>query len=175
MKIFTLLLTLSFLFIFGNDVTVDKNLKVSRPKLCFDGFCAERMVSRDEVSGDTINISSGNIGHGGYIFQLNMIKNIKTISIVRWEDYPAYNGKSSVELPIKKYSLVINKDHLKVGDTLKAKFSLIVNKSKYSIKKKIEGEIYHIIDGNRFVWNGVDYYRDEFYKNGFPSAKRDSI
>lgn len=170
MKIFNLVfLFLAVLLVSKNDIVINEKLDVNKTEIKFgkDDNNFEINCS-DIIKGDTINIFAGKTGFGGYTFKLQLIGNTKNLKIVKWTDYNAYDGKSSFDLPLKSYTLELNKDSYKTGDTLKAKFKIKTDSHKFQKEKiKITGELYHIIGGNYFKWHyGGASSQVKAYKNG---------
>jgi hypothetical protein len=121
----------------------------------------------DIMSGDTIRVYAAKIDLSGYIFKLELLNDAKNIKAARWTDYPAYDGKSSFDLPIEDYRLELNKNSFKTGDTLKARFVVTTGVHKFqSQKMEIKGEIFHIIGGNYYRWkNGISQHQ-KYWRNG---------
>ncbi len=172
-----LFLIVSALILSRDKIIVDESLRVNKTTLAYDEKANERINCLDMIKGDTIEVYLSAIAFEGYTLNLKLIGNKKAISMIHWSDYGQFDGRISVEMPLKKFELYINKDNFKQGDTLKAKFSVKTAKDKYYGKVKIDGTIYHIIGGNLFRWKDTDYYKDPIYKNGFPKNKvlKDSL
>ncbi len=169
MKIFNLI----FFFLVAllpvkNRIIINKNLDVNKTEIKFgkeddntETYCM------DVISNDTITIYAGKKGLSGYTFKLQIIQDAKDLKIIRWTDYPAYDGKSSFNLPLKSYKVELNKNSYQPGDTLKAAFLIKAGQHKFQHEKiKIEGEIHHIIGGNYYKWHGGKSEYQKYWKNG---------
>lgn len=148
MKSFLILLV-SFFFINGN-IVVDKDLQVGENNIVWKNNNNRSVRCIDRIKGDTITVFMSRSGLAGYIFSLQLIGKEKYVNVYQWSDYPQFDGESTIKVGIKKFKLRINKESFKIGDTLKAKFSVNTIKDKYSEKLCIKGKINHVINGKGF-------------------------
>lgn len=145
-----LLILIALFFFINGNIIIDKHLKVTENTIVWKNSGSRGIRCIDRVKGDTINVIMSRSGFQGYTFNLQLIGKKKFVTIYQWSDYPQFDGESVIKVGIKKFKLRINKKSFRIGDTLKAKFSINTLKDKYSEKLRIEGEINHVIDGKGF-------------------------
>lgn len=171
MKYYYLILILFFSFnIASQNINIDKDLKIKQVNIIFnpDYDNPNRIHCSDIIKNDSITIYLGKSGLGGYSLRLRQYKGKITPKIIRWTDYPAFDGKSSVELEIKRYNITMSSPTFKPGDTLNVSFKIKLKKGKFSDGRIIEGSFLHLIGNNKFVWddnvprNESDFYRKQF-------------
>jgi hypothetical protein len=163
-----LLFIFSFTTVYSQKLIVNKYINVEQTILSYKNDYAinDRIFCYDVVNSDTITVYVAKPALEGYTFKVQLINGKVIPKVSKCTDYPAYDGKSCVELNNLKYTLEINDTVFKPGDTLKVKFTITTKKNKYSEKKKVTGEIFHIIGGNMYDWNQGKSYHNRFYKNG---------
>lgn len=149
-------------------LTVNKKIDVQETKISDNNtYSREGMLyCYDIMNKDTITVYVSRAALDGYTFKLQMIDGEIIPKIVKWTDYPAYDGKSSFEFDISGYELEINDTVFKPSDTLRVKFNIVTKIHKYSKKKKFKGEIFHIVGGNQYVWEKGKSLHHKFWKNG---------
>ncbi|MFD2603258.1 hypothetical protein [Flavobacterium suzhouense] len=163
-------LIISFVFSsgYGQKIIVNKDIKVTETEILIKEKYPSngRLYCYDIIKNDTITIYVSKVGLAGDTFKLIMVNGKVIPKVVKWTDTNSYDGKSSVELENANYKLEINDTIFKSGDTLKAKFTVATKKHRYSEKKKLTGEIFHIIGGNQYEWINGKAVHNWWWKNG---------
>lgn len=153
---------------YSQQTIVNKSINVLETKISIKEKYPQggRLYCYDIIKNDTTKVYVSKVGFSGHIFELIMVNGKVIPKVVKWTDTNSYDGKSSVELETAKYTLEINDKIFKPGDTLKAKFTILTKTHKYSEKKKVTGEIFHIIGGNQYEWREGKPIHDKSWKNG---------
>ncbi|MCO6148534.1 hypothetical protein [Flavobacterium sp. NRK1] len=167
-NIFTFILFCIVHYVNAQKIKVNKNLAVEQSKIFYKGYEPNKrqLYCYDIMNNDTITVYIVKPALEGYTFKLQFFKGNVVPKVVKITDYPAFDGKSSIELELSKSELEINDTVFKSGDTLRVKFMVISKDHRYYEKKKFKGEIFHIIGGNRYVWENGKSIHHKFWKNG---------
>lgn len=171
MNLKSLLLLLFILLVstgYSQQRIVNKSIDVLETKISIREKYPQngRLYCYDIIKKDTITIYITKAGLESSTFKLILINGKIVPKVVKCTDYPAYDGMSCFDFENDKYTLEINDTVFKPGDTLKAKFTILTKTHKYSEKKKLTGEIFHIIGGNQYEWNNGKSIKNRWWKNG---------
>lgn len=170
MKQLSLLLLLSFYcidFAYGQEMTVNGNIDVKQTNIRIDEypFINPVMCYNTEHDG-IIYFQAGTSGESGYDVELLLNKDGITLKTIFREVDFVPSGEANAdgdvimaektvrhELVMKHYRLEVNQPSFKIGDTLKARFDVIVRDLSLKQDKRLRGEIFHIINhGGQVFW-----------------------
>lgn len=164
------LLLLSFYcidFAYGQELTVNGNIDVKQTNIRIDEYPLINPVMCYNTEHDgTIYFHTGTLGESGYDVELLLNKEAITVKTIFYEVDFVPSGKANEygdvimtektvrhELVMKRYSLEVNQPSFKIGDTLKARFDIIVKDLSQKQDKRLRGEIFHIINhGGQVLW-----------------------
>jgi hypothetical protein len=133
-----------------HEIVIDSSLKTSSTHLIIKIKNKEREIlksSTNSFKSDTLLVTFSNVGKEGTAFQIKISDKIEP-KLFLWSDYGQYEGKSSVEIELDEYSLILNKDKLKLGDTLTGKIHCKSLPSKFIPNDgfiELEGDLFGII------------------------------
>lgn len=153
---------------YSQKIIVNADIEVTTTKISIknENYGEDRLFCYDYMRNDSITVYVSKPVLEGCGFKLQTVNGKIIPKVYKCTDYPAYDGMSCVDLENDKYTLEINNTVFKPGDTLKAKFTILTKTHKYSEKKKVTGEIFHIIGGNQYEWREGKSIHYKFWKNG---------
>lgn len=154
-------------FGYSQKLKIDKNIEVYKTKITSEKDSAgDRLYCFDIVNKDTITVYIIKPVLKGYNVEFKIINDNIIPKITKCTDYLAYEGKSCLELDVAKFDIEINNAVFKVGETLRMKFSITSKTNKQAKKMTFNGEIFHVLGGNKYEWrNGLSYHQ-KHWKNG---------
>ena len=165
--VFQILLFISCISGYSQKLIVDNKIKTIAPKVQFSNDDKNLKINCiDIIKSDTITLSMGKGRFEIYHLDLIMVGDQVVPKMYYWADYPMFDGKSSIELTISDYRLELNKKSYVAGDTIMGSFSITTVPNKYQKKMRIKGDVFHVIGGNYFTWNGSTSTHNKYFHNG---------
>ena len=175
MKNFTILslLTVFFTNTYCQKVVVNQDLPVDHTTVAISsGEVYNHCVVHDRTEDERIMIRISQRGYAGYCIHFSLYKGVIIPDVSRWSDVGEFDGKSQTNVGIEEYTIELNQESYAIGDTIKAKYKIILDDGKFAKGKIITGELYHIINNNCFIWDDKKYSNDGWYKDYMERKKK---
>lgn len=171
--IITLLLFASFINGYSQKVIINQNVAANDTNLVISsGEVYDHCIVHDHTEDDRIMIRISQRGHAGYCIHFSLYKGKIIPDVSRWSDYGQFNGRFQTNLGIEEYTIEFNQESYAVGDTIKAKYKIVLDDGEFAKGKVITGELYHIINNNCFIWHNKKYSNDGWYKQYMERKKK---
>ncbi len=153
-------------------VVVNQNVSANDTNVVISsGEVYDHCVVHDRTEGERIMIRISQRGYAGYCIHFSLYKGVIIPDVSRWSDVGEFDGKSQTNVGISEYTIELNQESYVIGDTIKAKYKIILNDGKFAKGKIITGELYHIINNNYFIWHDKKYSNDGWYQD-YKSRKK---